>query len=536
MEDIQSRITRTIVYVSQLTISMYSEQLENNNCQVAMQCIVLNDEGLRCSEPVSGSLGQLFLSLVKRIQESNNVSVVNVEDILCRGLMCSFHETSRKIDSGLEANLRRLLSGKDSSAAPAPGSRDVVDSHQIQLSPLSNTNVANSRERPGTPSRSDIERALQATFPPSSETPSKRATPRERRSSLTARKSRGGNSRRKTTSLDIPNTRVQKLRRNSAPPAQKSASQVTKRPSTNPGRHSLPENTSVTRRVDTPTERTDEDTESADLSDDRFNESMTPVSSLGDKKIAENIRQYLRNPSTLKRPGDEGYVYIFGDERRPGLLKIGITKNELNVRESTLQNNCKVELVRVYHTGRQIEHYKRVEQLVHRELMAFGHHGKCRGCRRRHREWFRVDEDDAKAAVKRWTDFVKKKPWDSELDANLTLKLKLKPFWDRRLNDLLSDSDEKGLYHRQPLSGRLDLFVSPSITYHVRYYWRWFFLERRGKAIMASPFRWFTSKSWMWWAWFLTGLAWFPIPYSWCGILTLTTLFCSVISLVWEKF
>jgi hypothetical protein len=263
---------------------------------------------------------------------------------------------------------------------------------------------------------------------------------------------------------------------------------------------------------------------------------MTPVSSLGDKKIAENIRQYIRNPSTLKRAEDEGYVYIFRDEQRPGLLKIGITKNELNVRESTLQNNCKVKLVCVYHSGQQIEHYKHAEQLVHKELMALAHHGKCRGCRRRHREWFRVDEDDATAAVKRWTDFVKKKPWDSELDANLTLKLKLKPLWDRRLNDLLSDSDEKGRDHRQPLSGRLDLFVSPSIAYHVRYYWWWFFHEHRGKAIIASPFRWFMSKSWMWWAWFLTGLAWFPIPYSLCGILTLATLFCSVVSLIREKF
>jgi hypothetical protein len=285
--------------------------------------------------------------------------------------------------------------------------------------------------------------------------------------------------------------------------------------------------------VDTPIERTDEDTESADLSDDGSNESMTPVSSLSGKKIAENIRQYIRNPSTLKRPEDKGYLYIFRDEQRPGLLKIGITKNELNVRESALQNNCKVELVRVYHTGRQIEHYKRVEQLVHKELMALGHHGKCRGCRRRHREWFWVDEDDAKAAVKRWIDFVKKKPWDSELDANLTLKLKLKPLWDRRLNDLLCDSDEKGRDHRQPLSGRLDLFVSPSIAYHVRYYWWWFFHEHRGKA---SPFRWFMSKSWMWWAWFLTGLAWFPIPYSLCRIFTLATLFCSVISLTQERF
>jgi hypothetical protein len=291
---------------------------------------------------------------------------------------------------------------------------------------------------------------------------------------------------------------------------------------------SLPGKTSITRRLDIPTGRTDENAEPVDLYDDGSNESMDSVSGLDDKKIAENIRQYIRKPPRLIREEERGYVYIFRDEQRPGLLKIGSTKNEPKERESRLQSTCKLELFRVHDTGRQIENYKRAEQLVQRELKALKHNGRCRHCYRRHREWFEVGEDVAVPAVKRWTAFVQKMPWDSERN--------LKPFWDWWLNDILSDVDEKGRDYRQPLTDRLNLFTSPSIIVSVRYYLWCFSRERRSKVAKVSPWRWCMSNPWMVWAWILSCMASPLVSRSWGQLFVTGTLVFTTLSFLFDKF
>lgn len=116
----------------------------------------------------------------------------------------------------------------------------------------------------------------------------------------------------------------------------------------------------------------------------------------------------------------------------PGFLKIGITNMIADDRFRYISSSCGFEPIPLRQI-RHIPYVKRVERLVHTELMSYRR--ECTTCIHRvecatlHAEWFEVDEDFALAVMQRWA------RWMFEADP-YDIDGKLKTSWMQLYHDL----------------------------------------------------------------------------------------------------
>lgn len=192
-------------------------------------------------------------------------------------------------------------------------------------------------------------------------------------------------------------------------------------------------------------------------------------------EIGEFIRKVIRKPSLQASSDGSGSVYIFRDEEKTHLLKIGCTADSISQRKKDIGSKCNVHLQDVFRIPSS--YHKRVEKLVHIELTNFRSHTDC-ACGMRHREWFKISEQMARQAVERWAAFVVQDPWDEED--------KLKPFWMRRINHTVTALNDSKLSDEQAAE-ILERFVRPTRLDYVAH--RWYSTTPMFKRMRSDPWR-----------------------------------------------
>lgn len=151
--------------------------------------------------------------------------------------------------------------------------------------------------------------------------------------------------------------------------------------------------------------------------------------------IHDRLKEKLNR--RLTSTDQRGYVYIFSDPGRPGLLKIGRTKSILK-RMGQIDYACGLSIKLVKHF--EVENYIRTESLIHTYILDLCRPYKCADCKTKHGEWFEISEQSAETYADRWATFMTQEhPYDA--DSN-----ELQPFFrnlirlrERILRDLKSE-------------------------------------------------------------------------------------------------
>jgi hypothetical protein len=202
------------------------------------------------------------------------------------------------------------------------------------------------------------------------------------------------------------------------------------------------------------------------------------------------IDDYIQ--STLRRPlpapsDDKGFVYIFRDSSRPGLVKIGMTKGTITDRRRGLETTCKRHLDVVYlddEDGKEqlpVANYQRAEKLVHEELDHRVRTFVCPKCQRKHREWFEVEEELAKLTVRRWTGFMRMRPYDEQGMLGM--------MWKDRLDTMARPKSGEGLEDYKVREKRWDEVVSAGNVDFFRYSLRRELFQKRVRRDESLAYR-----------------------------------------------
>ena len=104
-----------------------------------------------------------------------------------------------------------------------------------------------------------------------------------------------------------------------------------------------------------------------------------------------------------------GYLYVYWNKANFGYYKIGYSCDDVSIRLKKWQTQCKHSAQQLCCTLDKVPNVKRLERLVHAELNDYRVEEKCcRGCRKSHREWFKVDLKLIKKSIRFWTDWLMK--------------------------------------------------------------------------------------------------------------------------------
>ncbi|KAF2805431.1 DUF1766-domain-containing protein [Mytilinidion resinicola] len=185
--------------------------------------------------------------------------------------------------------------------------------------------------------------------------------------------------------------------------------------------------------------------------------------------IDDYIISTLGRPLPAPKP-DKGFVYIMRDPLIPGLFKIGMTKGTITDRRRGLEAICRRPLDVVYlddEGGREqlpIANYQRAEKLVHDELGHCLRPFVCPECGRKHREWFEVDKEVAKRTVRRWTEFMRKQPYDGQGLLGV--------MWNRRLDAMARPKSGEKLEDYEIRAKRWNSFISAGQKDFIKDYMR----------------------------------------------------------------
>jgi hypothetical protein len=125
--------------------------------------------------------------------------------------------------------------------------------------------------------------------------------------------------------------------------------------------------------------------------------------------IHDRLKEKLNR--RLTSTDQRGYVYIFTDPRRPGLLKIGRTKSILK-RMGQIDYACGLSIKLVKHF--EVENYIRTESLIHTYILDLRGPYECAKCGRNHGEWFKISKHSAEKFAERWATFMtQERPYDA---------------------------------------------------------------------------------------------------------------------------
>ncbi|KAF2129432.1 hypothetical protein P153DRAFT_357010 [Dothidotthia symphoricarpi CBS 119687] len=135
-----------------------------------------------------------------------------------------------------------------------------------------------------------------------------------------------------------------------------------------------------------------------------------------DNKISAQLlhnRLIVLAKESLTKKEDKGYIYIFRDPQKKGLLKIGHTTN-VNKRGKQ-HEKCGLKLDWVHISG-GVKLVKRAEQLVKLDMKHLCRPWKCSICCQKHGEWFEIEEEKAKGIMNRWVKWINERdPYQEDL-------------------------------------------------------------------------------------------------------------------------
>ncbi|KAK9445454.1 helicase [Metarhizium brunneum] len=119
---------------------------------------------------------------------------------------------------------------------------------------------------------------------------------------------------------------------------------------------------------------------------------------------------------------NSGYIYLFKVPGNEGYVKIGFTTREGDTRHEEWKKNCNRELKIIYTATKNVPHARRVEKLVHAELMEHRVRIYCERCGKQHIEWFEVSANMAIASVKKWSLWMTGGPYEEREGSEWHLK------------------------------------------------------------------------------------------------------------------
>ncbi|KAL9000713.1 MAG: hypothetical protein Q9169_000749 [Polycauliona sp. 2 TL-2023] len=128
------------------------------------------------------------------------------------------------------------------------------------------------------------------------------------------------------------------------------------------------------------------------------------------------IEGALRRQLTRREVKIEGYMYIYNFPGNFGHVKIGVTSRMLEERLREWQNQCghvpELLFPKTEEDLVPIPHVYRVESIVHAQLRDCRKKElRCRKCQKCHVEWFESSVPEAIEAVKRWSKWIREKPY-----------------------------------------------------------------------------------------------------------------------------
>jgi hypothetical protein len=125
------------------------------------------------------------------------------------------------------------------------------------------------------------------------------------------------------------------------------------------------------------------------------------------------LREVLTKPLTKREIEKSGMIYIFWYQGNFGHLKIGLT-NDLDERLRAWEKCGKpldVHFPLAEDDKLPVQHIYRVERLIHTELKEHRLKEECLACNKTHTEWFRVSNEAAVNAVRKWMGWMRKHPY-----------------------------------------------------------------------------------------------------------------------------
>ena len=130
--------------------------------------------------------------------------------------------------------------------------------------------------------------------------------------------------------------------------------------------------------------------------------------------VADAIRKDLSKRDIAK----DGFIYIYWFPVNFGHIKIGMTTRSSEERLREWKNLCGHEPELVYPKSpddrQRVPHVFRVEAIVQAELrQSRRKEVRCNGCNKAHEEWFEKSTPTAIAAVKKWSAWMRKEPYES---------------------------------------------------------------------------------------------------------------------------
>lgn len=166
------------------------------------------------------------------------------------------------------------------------------------------------------------------------------------------------------------------------------------------------------------------------------------------QKVFDAICNKALKVKEAKR-GEEGFIYILEDPRWPDYVKIGRTSKNPEKRNHQIRRcgmpNLKPVIGQHYTS---ISCYERLELIIHADLWNERHHYPCL-CGKsdttpkdttsntsspkvtKHREWFKIDKEEAMHRVEQWREWMRREPYD--------IHGILKSDWQKRIKSLVKD-------------------------------------------------------------------------------------------------
>ena len=129
-------------------------------------------------------------------------------------------------------------------------------------------------------------------------------------------------------------------------------------------------------------------------------------------------------PAVSQPYHESGFVYAysrrFNQDWETDYIKIGKTKNDVWDYLRREAKKCHAEFTILY-VSPWIKHPRRVESMVHKELMAQKYELRDCRCNRTHHEWFKVDLATARRAIDRWSEWIAGGHYVGQKDGKLTI-------------------------------------------------------------------------------------------------------------------
>lgn len=174
------------------------------------------------------------------------------------------------------------------------------------------------------------------------------------------------------------------------------------------------------------------------------------------------VASVIKKDLSARDIAKDGFIYIYWFPVNFGHIKIGVTTRSPEERLREWKNQCGHEPELVYPTSpdnrQRVPHVFRVEAIVQAELQQSRRREvRCNGCYKAHKEWFEKSTPAAVTAVKKWSAWMRKKPY--ELNGRLKDERKQDL---RNLSKVAPDAGDRSVSPylrpgtRRPRSGSID--------------------------------------------------------------------------------